>query len=1062
MKPEDLSPELRAAGEMLLKAWQERSADERLGVAELLGMDPGVLWTDTPPKAQPVGFESVAVAPPEVGTWSDEETVEAIAHAEKIAAVSGPVEPSALVPTGAPPRMASLLVDQLAPSFDRAWKGGAWSWTLKSERRAHVLRSLKDSDRRDVLARAADVATDAAGIELRRLLAREAFGDIETPLEVRTLAYEWAAAADPEFAATAETLRRQSARNAALESFDHLLQHGFFGRDDALERIRAFVRQPEPTDAIPLLPISGIGGAGKSTLLAKALGPMLEAAFNDSAEPMIVSIDFDRRCLLEGAELELSYELSRQLALYFPQIESEFARLRGGISGRRAHFGELSSNQDDAGLESITRGGEEFDYAAGSVVRNAGVHLRPLVLVLDTFEEWQRERYQSGAPASGFYRVLEWLSTLQDAWQLRLRVILSGRSPPPESSGFAVAAKPIMLGELKRGESVEMLLGLGVPTKTAARQLARMAGGMPLSLKLAARYYLQLPTNQRIAFLRDTTAALAGVSAELRQGILYRRFLDHIADERAQKVAHPGLALRRVSAELIRDLLAQPCGLGSLDSAAAETLFGLLAREVWLVEEQGPYLVHRPELRRVMLKAMREDPVQAPRVRAVHEVAARWYSARRGGSEEDAAEALYHQLALATSEEFEPVVAKAESNVLFNVAQSADDLPDRMRVRLLDRLGRRLSMDDAALLPEERRLAWANGQAEELVRTGQPRRALDLWRRLGGQRASASWYPAAAFQAQAWNDEHALLELDYSVGALRYAYLMSFVLEDRNESGLLRDVLDARLAERIHTSASEVGLALAEDAYFSAVLRGSVSRTLEVDSDRVAKWLGESQLNATRYLRLATLQRQPLQLINRRVFEGLLASSFRPTPVFVDEITSRLHGAGSNAVAVSGFRHLFEAEAAKGIKSSQALGAWAERFAQAVIQDAEPLRLDVGLAGLLVGFGSDDPEWRTPIRNALVGLEQHRSVSVAISSLHSVLHPWVPTDLNPERFQLDAARNPRRAWLRAVEYVDRCGALPALMESVGECGSELLHDAAQAYLAWQARRRAFESLVPNP
>ncbi|HDR9005826.1 TPA: ATP-binding protein [Burkholderia vietnamiensis] len=1062
MNSEDISPELRAVGEMLLKAWQERSADERISVADFLGMDPGVLSTDTPLKAQPVGLESAAVASPDVATWSDEQTAEAIVRAEQIAAVSGPVEPSALIPKDAPPQAKSQLIDQLAPSFDRAWKDGAWSWTLKSERRTHVLRSLKGTTRSQVLARAADVATDAAGVELRRLLVPEEPRDLETPLEVRTLAYEWAVAADPAFTVTAETLRRQTACNAALESFDQLLQRGFFGRDDELKRIREFVREPELTDTIPLLPISGIGGAGKSTLLAKALRPLLEAAFNDSAEPMIVSIDFDRRCFLAGGELELSFELSRQLALFFPQLEPEFIRLRGEVSRRRAQFGELSRNQYDAAMESNSRSSEEFDYDAGSVVRDAGVHLRPLVLVLDTFEEWQRERYQRGFPGSGFYRVLDWLSTLKYTWQLQLRVILSGRSPPPESTGFTVAEKPIMLGELKRAESVEMLRCLGVPTETAARKLARMAGGMPLSLKLAARYYLQLPTNQRLAFLRETAAALAGVSAELRQGILYRRFLDHIADELAQKVAHPGLALRRVSAELIRDVLAQPCGLGSLDSSAADTLFGLLAREVWLVEEQGSYLVHRPELRRVMLKAMREDPAQAPRIRAVHEAAAQWYAARHGASEEDAAEALYHQLALATSQQFEPVVANAESHVLFNVAQSADDLHDSVRVRLLDRLGRRLSVDDAALLPEERRLAWVNGRAEELVQTGQPARALELWRRLGGQCAPASWYPAATFQAQAWNDGHALLDLDYSVGSLRYAYLMSFVLEDRKESGLLRDVLDTKLAERMHTSTSEVGLALIEDVYFSAVLHGSVMRALEVDSDRVAKWLSESQLNSTRYLRLATLQQQPLQLFNGRAFGGLLASLFRPTPVFVDEIISRLHSAGSNTVATSEFRDLFDAAVSKGIKSSQALGAWAERFAQAVVQDAEPLRFDLGWVGLIRGFGGDDPEWRTPIRNALVGLRPHRSASMAISSLCSLLHPWVPTDLVPERFQSDAARNPRRAWLRAIEYIDRCGALPEFMGVVGEHGTDVLHDVARAYLAWQARRRAFESLVPNP
>jgi len=117
-----------------------------------------------------------------------------------------------------------------------------------------------------------------------------------------------------------------------------------------------------------------------------------------------------------------------------------------------------------------------------------------------------------------------------------------------------------------------------------------------------------------------------GISGALRQGVLYGRFLDHIGDEDAQKVAHPGLALRRVSIQLIREVLAEPC---ELDASRADKLFTLLAKEVWLVEERGPYLVHRPELRKVMLKAMQHDKEHAARLRRVHEAAARWYEAQR-------------------------------------------------------------------------------------------------------------------------------------------------------------------------------------------------------------------------------------------------------------------------------------------------------------------------------------------------------------------------------------------------------------------------------------------------
>ena len=63
-----------------------------------------------------------------------------------------------------------------------------------------------------------------------------------------------------------------------------------------------------------------------------------------------------------------------------------------------------------------------------------------------------------------------------------------------------------------------------------------------------------------------------GLNAEMRQAVLYERFLGHIADERVRELAHPGLVLRRVTPELVRSVLAGPCGLGAIDERQARQL----------------------------------------------------------------------------------------------------------------------------------------------------------------------------------------------------------------------------------------------------------------------------------------------------------------------------------------------------------------------------------------------------------------------------------------------------------------------------------------------------------
>src|SRR5207302_5892729 len=129
--------------------------------------------------------------------------------------------------------------------------------------------------------------------------------------------------------------------------------------------------------------------------------------------------------------------------------------------------------------------------------------------------------------------------------------------------------------------------------------------------RVAARFYQRLTPDDRQRFLAGEDGTTQGLDEELRRAVLYDRFLSHIEDSRVQRLAHPGLVLRRVTADLVRLVLAGPCGLGEIDATTATELIEKLADEIWLVRRTPDGLRHQPDVRRAMLRMMSEDPEYA-------------------------------------------------------------------------------------------------------------------------------------------------------------------------------------------------------------------------------------------------------------------------------------------------------------------------------------------------------------------------------------------------------------------------------------------------------------------
>jgi hypothetical protein len=122
--------------------------------------------------------------------------------------------------------------------------------------------------------------------------------------------------------------------------------------------------------------------------------------------------------------------------------------------------------------------------------------------------------------------------------------------------------------------------------------------------------------------------------------MLYTRILGHIRDPEVASVAHPGLAVRRVTVPVIREVLAGPC---RLDPARAEAVFEKLRAELSLFDEVSPgVLAHRQDVRRLMLRTMTHDPARREVVARIHAGAAEFYGRQPGV--EARTEQLYHLL----------------------------------------------------------------------------------------------------------------------------------------------------------------------------------------------------------------------------------------------------------------------------------------------------------------------------------------------------------------------------------------------------------------------------------
>ncbi len=418
-------------------------------------------------------------------------------------------------------------------------------------------------------------------------------------------------------------------RRLLLDPLRALVGRHFQGRTEELVTIRNHIQGVLPEH---ILLVQGPGGIGKTSLMGKVLLD-LEAQAASGRPVSFAYIDFDRAHHDPQDPIGLVEHVARQLRLLYATAAeaSQFAALEALSAGT-----DLERAAEILQVERSTELPVIVDALAERLLAVQGQYAQAsvsLVLVLDTFEEVQIK-----GPGAA-HNVLDLIRTLQDKLP-DMRVIVAGRGVVRESE-ITNSSRIVILEDLDPVAADVVLEELGVADPGLRMQIVEQFGRNPLTLRLAARALADTETAEGgVDAVVAQADALAKVSIELVQGFLYSRILGHIADPDVLKVAYPGLAVRRVTVEVLREVLAKPCGF---DPQRAEDIFERLRDQVGMFDLEDPgTLRHRQDLRRLMLRTMRDEPRRARTVSRIHRRAAAYYASKTG--REARAEQLYHRL----------------------------------------------------------------------------------------------------------------------------------------------------------------------------------------------------------------------------------------------------------------------------------------------------------------------------------------------------------------------------------------------------------------------------------
>ena len=569
---------------------------------------------------------------------------------------------------------------------------------------------------------------DLAGRSLEELLAFDLVADWLGSSRLRSLP-------------SREDIRARIQREKLLEPMRRLVV-GFQGREDDLKALRSYVDALPSESRLEMVArslkrlasmfrnhrpfvIHGPGGAGKSTLIAKFI--LTHAESKDSRGPMpFMLLDFDRSTLDPGRPDGLLIEVASQLKVQFPAHAGKLDRV-AELFEEREQFEDVVQLERSAHYDKSDEARAELAEAMNDIANAAGQNL---LFVLDTFEIVQRRG------ATAVYSILGFIGLLLSEVK-RLRVVIVGRADLQQSQflfGDAIEWQSWPLKGFDRlaGRSylrtrLEKYPKLSSVTDADLDRMVRQVRGNPLALRLVAQVFAREGASGVDAAIGTASLDEAIAEGQL-QGMLHARIIEHLENEDLQKIASPGLIVRRITPAVIRDVLAGPCKI-DLEKVTPEVLFNLLQQEFSLVEPVEPFeaetVRHRPDVRELMLSSLRWK--LGPLARTIDDAAVTFWKDFSGPAER--AEELYHRLWRSDPESIleERWMPDAEEYLRdawdeFQVVAIAD----WPRIWLSEKLNRELPDDVRARADQ---LVWerdAARKARSLLSDGKPEEALRI------------------------------------------------------------------------------------------------------------------------------------------------------------------------------------------------------------------------------------------------------------------------------------------------------------------------------------------------
>lgn len=575
---------------------------------------------------------------------------------EDAAAVLVTFDPSSLrpYPNGGPPTGADAeaMMEQLSMSSRVVVDAsGRRQWSLRSSRRIECLRRLKE---RGLLQAAIAANEPSLNDTSQRALTSGLSGhslpvdnssivDLKACLQVA----QWLDAAGIRTKPSPEELSSRIEWRTLLHPFEHIAGEHFRGRETELEDLRAFANVVPPKSALEggmrlagraaaavtgllsrssrsALMVSGPGGVGKSTLLARFILEHAQALEEDRFP--FAYLDFDRPDVAADEPLTLLTEAVRQLGIEYPEVRPQCERLR---QGWLAQLAEREQKSGATPVVSLTHVRTAAVRDAVHAIRGLAGGTRPILMVLDTFEEVM---FRGDHAVEAIWNMLVDLRNQLPA----LRIVIVGRVEFQQPG-----VRSLQLSTFDQPAAIAYLASRGVRDEALAKEIVRLFGGSPLTLKLAAELASHDGTMQRLEGVSTQDSFLRRLNDEHIQRQLYKRVLTHIHDPQVRRLAHPGLLLRRITPEAILHVLAEPCGVDVPDLSHARALFAELRREASLVStEPDGSLRHRQDLRCLMLEALQRD--QPAKTADINRRAVEFYQSRVGDA--DRAEEIYHRL----------------------------------------------------------------------------------------------------------------------------------------------------------------------------------------------------------------------------------------------------------------------------------------------------------------------------------------------------------------------------------------------------------------------------------